>query len=43
MMGAPVKFTPGAEIEPILDQMVKDYAKNKDIYKKWIKLAKKRF
>jgi tripartite-type tricarboxylate transporter receptor subunit TctC len=43
MMGEPVTFRSGKEMEPVVDQMVKDYTKNKAVYAKWVKLAKKRF
>lgn len=43
MMGEPVTYTPGAEMEPIIDRMVKEYAENADVYAQWVKWAKKRF
>jgi tripartite-type tricarboxylate transporter receptor subunit TctC len=43
LMGEPVTFTSGQEIEPRLDQMVKDYAENADEFARWISWAKERF
>jgi tripartite-type tricarboxylate transporter receptor subunit TctC len=43
LMGEPISFTSGAEMEPIIEQMVKDYAKNKKVYAQWSKWAKKLF
>jgi hypothetical protein len=43
LMGEPVNYTPGAEIEKELDAVVKGYAENADNFKEWITWARERF
>jgi tripartite-type tricarboxylate transporter receptor subunit TctC len=43
LMGEPVNYTPGAEIEKELDEVVKGYAENADNFKEWITWAQERF
>lgn len=43
MMGEPVSYTPGEEVEARIDQMVKDYAENAAVFESWVGWAKERF
>lgn len=43
MMGEPVTYTPGAEMEPIVAKMAEDFAMHADDFTQWIEWARKRF